>query len=75
MNEQLFHLRWVRLVLLVEKWMSVLVMGFFFLCGLNPLAATVLAFTLFFLYIFAHNHYHTLEDAAGLPSNHLIVRF
>lgn len=74
-NGKLHHLRWSRLVLLVEKWLSLFLLGFFFLLELHPVTLVLIAACLFGLYLLAHNHYHTLEDAAGLPSNHMIVRY
>lgn len=75
MNETLFHLRWARLVLLVEKWMSLLIMALFMLMEL-PLAALVfIAIALLFFYLIAHNHYHQLEFSAGMPANQLVVHY
>lgn len=74
-NGRLHHLRWNRLVLFMEKWFSLFIFGFFFLLDFGPVFLVVIALGLAFLYLIAHNHYHTLEDCAGLPSNHLVVRY
>lgn len=74
-DTRLHHIRWTRLVLLAEKWFSFLLIAFFFLLESSSLTLAALVSVLFCLYFFAHNHYHTLEDAGGLPANHLIVRY
>lgn len=74
-HTKLHHLRWTRLVLLMEKWFSLLLFAFFCLLQLHWAVLVLIAYGLAHMYFFAHNHFHTLEDAAGLPSNHLIVRY
>lgn len=74
-NGRLHHLRWNRLVLLMEKWFSLLVLGFFFLLDFHPVSVLALAFVLLFAYFLAHNHYHSLEGAAGMPSNQIVLRY
>ena len=72
---RLHHIRWVRLILLMEKWLSLLFLGFFFVLGVPSSWLVFLAVLLFGTYFACHNHYHTLEDAGGLPSNHLVLRY
>lgn len=49
--------------------------GIFFLLDFQPVSVVALAFILLFMYVLAHNHYYSLEGAAGLPSNQIIVRY
>ena len=74
-NGRLHHIRWNRLVLFMEKWFSLLILGFFFLLDFQPVSVVALALILLFMYVLAHNHYYSLEGAAGLPSNQIIVRY
>lgn len=75
MNETLFHLRWTRLVLLVEKWMSLMIMALFMIMAVHPAGLVFIAAVLIVFYLIAHNHYHQLEFAAGMPANQLVVHY
>ena len=72
---RLHHIRWARLVLFMEKWFSLLFLGFFFLLDVPSAWLVVLALIFAVTYFACHNHYHSLEDAGGLPSNQLVVRY
>lgn len=72
---KLSHIRWTRLVLFMEKWLSVFIMCFFSLFDFHPLTRAAFALLLFVSWLVAHNNYHTLEDSAGLPTNHLVIRY
>lgn len=72
---RLHHIRWARLVLLMEKWFSLLFLGFFFVLDVPSAWLLVVALVLFVTYFACHSHYFALENAGGLPSNQIVVRY
>lgn len=73
--EKLSHLRFSRVVLLMEKWFSIFIVCWLVLVGVTTTNIWISAVALGLVYAIAHMHYHDLEDAAGLPVRHLVLRF
>ncbi len=73
--EKLSHLRFSRIVLLMEKWFSIFIVCWLVLVGVTSVNIWISSVALALAYAVAHVHYHDLEDAAGLPVRHLVLRF
>ncbi len=73
--ERLFHVRYSRYVMLLEKWFAVAILCLLFIIGV-PLAAILVIGAMFFgHYLMVHsNHYH-LEEQGGLPVQRVTVAF
>jgi len=73
-HTKLFHLRFSRLVLLTEKWASVMFFCWFLLFGVAHATLVVIGLAFFLLYLHAHISHRNLEEAAGIPTTSIVLR-
>lgn len=74
-TDRLNHLRFWRTIVLMEKWLSVFFLCWLFLAGLSPLKLTIVGFLFAVCYFVVSQTHFNLEDAAGMPVQHLVVRY
>lgn len=67
-HQRLNHLRFLKLLLWADKFISLAFIAFFLLFS-SPLSAAVVTAVLFVQYSAAVSYYHNIENMAGIPSS------
>lgn len=73
-KQKLFHIRFSRLVLLCEKWFSIMIICWLLLFGITPTNLTITGILFFAGYFWTHANHYNLEEAAGLPVNRVNIK-
>jgi hypothetical protein len=74
-HEKLNHIRFMRLLLWTDHWLTWMTLIVILWLRFPPLFIAVYVVLRLISVVISHSKTRELEDAAGLPTNHLVIRF
>lgn len=72
---RLLHIRFSRVVLFCEKWMSLVLVAVLLLASLPWQIVLAIAMICFVLFVLAHISHFNLEESAGMPVSRITMKF
>lgn len=72
---RLSHIRFSRVVLFAEKWLSLILLVALLVLGFGNAIFTCFAILIFLLFALVHANHYNLEETGGMPINRITLKF